>query len=248
MPVLHPLWRDAETVAVQVVAAQWMPEEEQDGTEEHFRGAVLIRVCPGIALLIAQVGKVTAVVCQQKDIPQLADSVVAFVVVRLFADLVIEAVVLAAAEIFAHVAAIAVVVAAFVVVFDVAFVLTAVGSGLNVVLAAVAVPVSVVIARVVATVVDGAIFVVGVLAVAFAEFAVYGASVSGFAAAEVAAEFDFGNLFGCCLQNSHFARVCYHEIPDNSLLPSFAWAAQKLTEKAEVLMCSQWRTSHSVGD
>lgn len=195
---------------VQVVVSQRMPEEEQDGTLEHYPGAVLIQVCPGIALLIDWVGKVTAVVCQQKNIPLLADSVAAFVVVRLFADLVIEAVALAAAEIFACVAAIAVVVAVLAVVFvsALAFVLAAAGSGLNAVFAAVVV--SVAMARVVVTVVDVAVFFVVVVA----ECAVYGASVSGFAAAEVAAavaavaevvaaaevaaEFDFGGLFGCC--------------------------------------------------
>lgn len=153
--------------------------------------------------------------------------------------------------------------AVFAVVFVsvVAFGLTAAGSGLNAVLAAVAVLVA--IELVVASVVDVAVFVVavvvGVLAVAFAaEFAAYGASVSGFAAAEIAAaevaaaevaEFDLGNLFGCYLQNSHFARFCYRGIRCcNSLLPSFASAARKLTERAEALMCSQRRTSHSAGD
>lgn len=252
MSALHPLWTDAETAVVQVAMSQWMPEEGQEGTEEHFPGAVLNRVCLGIALLIGRVGKVIVVVWQQMYIPLLADSAVAFVVVRFFVALVIGAV----AEIFANVAAIAVVaVLAVVFVSAVAFVLTAAGSGSNAVLAVVAVLVA--IAQVVATVVDVAVFVVGgvgvVLDVVFAaEFAVYGALVSGFAAAAAAevaaavaaagdaAEFDFGNLFGCCLQNSHFARFCYRGIPDNTLLPSFAWVARKLTERAEALMCSQW--------
>lgn len=234
--------------------SQRMPEEGLEGTAEHFPGAVLIQVCPGIALLIARVGEAIVVVFQRTNIPLLADSAAAFVSVRHFAGLMIGAVALSAAEIFA----IAVVVAVLAVVFVsvVAFVSTAAGSGLNAVLLVVAV--SVAIAPIVATVVDVAVFVGDVLAVVFAaEFAVYGASVFGFAAAAVvgaaaaagvAAEFDSGNLFGCCLQNSHFARLCYHGIPDNSLLPSFAWAAQKLTERAEALMCSQWWMSHSAGD
>lgn len=222
-----------------------MPEEGQQGTEEHYSGAVLIQVCPGIALLIARVGKATEVVCQHRNIPLFVDSLAAFVVVRLFADLAIGAVALVAGEIFANVAVIAVVVAAVlavVFVSVVAFVSTAAGSGLNAVLAVVAVPV--VIEQVVATVVEAEVFV-GVLAAVFAD---YGGSFSGFAAAEfaaaaaefaaaavvevavvvevaaaeVAAAFYFGNLFGCCSQNSHFARFCYHGIPDNSLLPSFA--------------------------
>lgn len=236
---------------VQVAVSQQMPEEGLEGTAEHFPGAVLIQVCPGIALLIARVGEAIVVVFQRTNIPLLADSAAAFVSVRHFAGLMIGAVALSAAEIFA-IAAIAVVVAVLAVVFVyvVAFVSTAAGSGLNAVLLVVAV--SVAIAPIVATVVDVAVFVGDVLAVVFAaEFAVYEASVSGFAAAAaaavvgaaaaagVAAEFDSGNLFGCCLQNSHFARLCYHGIPDNSLLPSFAWAAQKLTERAEALMCSQ---------
>lgn len=141
MPVLHPLWRGAETALVQVVVSQWMPEVEQDGTENDYLGAALFQVSPGIALLIAQVGKATGVVCQQNNIPLLADSASAFEAVQLFADLVTEAVALAAAEIFAHVAAIAVVVAVFAVVFVsvVTFVSTAVESDLNAVLAAVSV-------------------------------------------------------------------------------------------------------------
>lgn len=133
MPVLHPLWRGAETALVQVVVSQWMPEVEQDGTENDYLGAALFQVSPGIALLIAQVGKATGVVCQQNNIPLLADSASAFEAVQLFADLVTEAV--------AHVAAIAVVVAVFAVVFVsvVTFVSTAVESDLNAVLAAVSV-------------------------------------------------------------------------------------------------------------
>lgn len=244
---------------VQVVVSQWKPEEGQEGTEKHFPAAALIQLCPGIALLIARVGKVIVVVWQQRNIPRLADSAEAFVIVQLFADLVIGTVALAAAAvIFANVGAIVVVaVLAVVFVSVVALVLTAAGSGLNAVLAVVAG--SVEIALVAVTVVEAAAFaVVGVLAVAFAaEYDVYRASFSAFAAAEVAAaeiaaevvvEFDFGNLFGRCLQNSHFARFCYHGIPDNSLLPSSAWAAQKLTERAEALMCSQWWMSHSAGD
>lgn len=226
--------------------SQQMPEEGLEGTAEHFPGAVLIQVCPGIALLIARVGEAIVVVFQRTNIPLLADSAAAFVSVRHFAGLMIGAVALSAAEIFAI--AVVVAVLAVVFVYVVAFVSTAAGSGLNAVLLVVAV--SVAIAPIVATVVDVAVFVGDVLAVVFAaEFAVYEASVSGFAAAAavvgaaaaagVAAEFDSGNLFGCCLQNSHFARLCYHGIPDNSLLPSFAWAAQKLTERAEALMCSQ---------
>lgn len=226
--------------------SQRMPEEGLEGTAEHFPGAVLIQVCPGIALLIARVGEAIVVVFQRTNIPLLADSAAAFVSVRHFAGLMIGAVALSAAEIFAI--AVVVAVLAVVFVYVVAFVSTAAGSGLNAVLLVVAV--SVAIAPIVATVVDVAVFVGDVLAVVFAaEFAVYEASVSGFAAAAavvgaaaaagVAAEFDSGNLFGCCLQNSHFARLCYHGIPDNSLLPSFAWAAQKLTERAEALMCSQ---------
>lgn len=106
------------------------------------------------------------------------------------------------------------------------------------------------------------VVVVGVLVIV-AELADYGASVSGFAAAEGgaaaegaaaaavaedAAEFDLGNLFGCCLQNSHFARFCYLGTPDNSLLPSFVWAAQKLTERAGAPMYSQWWMSHFAED
>lgn len=226
--------------------SQRMPEEGLEGTAEHFPGAVLIQVCPGIALLIARVGEAIVVVFQRTNIPLLADSAAAFVSVRHFAGLMIGAVALSAAEIFAIAVVVAVLAVAFV--YVVAFVSTAAGSGLNAVLLVVAV--SVAIAPIVATVVDVAVFVGDVLAVVFAaEFAVYEASVSGFAAAAavvgaaaaagVAAEFDSGNLFGCCLQNSHFARLCYHGIPDNSLLPSFAWAAQKLTERAEALMCSQ---------
>lgn len=255
MPVLRPLWRGVETSAVQVAVSQRMPEEGLEGTAEHFPGAVLIQVCPGIALLIARVGEAIVVVFQRTNIPLLADSAAAFVSVRHFAGLMIGAVALSAAEIFAIAVVVAVLAVAFV--YVVAFVSTAAGSGLNAVLLVVAV--SVAIAPIVATVVDVAVFVGDVLAVVFAaEFAVYEASVSGFAAAAavvgaaaaagVAAEFDSGNLFGCCLQNSHFARLCYHGIPDNSLLPSFAWAAQKLTERAEALMCSQWWMSHSAGD
>lgn len=82
---------------VQVVVSRWMPEEGQEGTEEHFPGAVLVWVCPGIAPSLARVAKVIVVVWRQRNIPILADSAVAFVVAWLFADLVIGAVALAAA-------------------------------------------------------------------------------------------------------------------------------------------------------
>lgn len=198
--------------------------------------------------MIAQFGKVIVIVCRWRKIPLIADSAAAFVGFQLFADLA-DLVDLVAAEIFANVAVIAVVVAVLAVVFVsvVTFVWIASGSGSNAVLAFGAVVV--VTALVVGIVVDAAASVVGgACAVVFAaEFAVSGASVSGFpaaegavAAAEVAAEFDSGDLFGCCLRNSHFARICYHGTPDNSLLPSFASAARRLTERAEALMCSQW--------